>query len=271
MKNKILKTGISLLLVLSMLVSPAEKIQAETYTGAAENNITYTIDTEKKVITIEGEGTLDYFSVDTREKDFSHMRDMHWIVDEGITRIKHIAYPYYMKSIHLPVSLKVIDDGAFQSCRHLESIVIPHGVEKIGKTAFDNCQRLKTITNYSSAEIYLPNHRDLNDYPNNDFNVIPYDYFVDGKLSTTVPPGKTAIGKLVDQYTAVLNCKSGILSKYNSRRYVYYRFGEPLKLPSVTRKGYIFCGWTAKQHSNYAWRNITNEDTENAYGSTVYS
>lgn len=283
MKNKILKSGISLLLVLSMLVSPADKIQAETYT-VTSGNITYKIDPEKEVIIIEGKGTLGLlFPFGEQDplkekKKLLNTRAMHYVIGEGITKIEKSFTKYcHIKSIHLPASLKEIDDDAFWGCLHLESIVIPHGVEKIGKTAFDNCQRLRTVTNYSSAEVYLPNHRDLNNelavvpFSINlfDSNGMPYSYYVDGKISTTVPPGKTAIGKAI-QYQATLNSDGGTLSQYNSRRYVYFRFGELLKLPTVKRKGYTFCGWTAKEQSNYAWRTITNVDTGNPFGSTLY-
>lgn len=288
MKDWIFKTGISLLLILSMLISPAEKIQAETYTVTSDN-ITYKINPEKEVIIIEGEGTLGVIGFlyprgqldplpPEEQKDFLDKGGMHYVIGEGITKIeKGFATYASIKSIHLPASLKEIEDGAFRDCMYLESIVIPHSVEKIGKTAFENCQRLKTVTNYSSAEVYLPNHSDfykedyVSPYYENPYhyNGMPYIYYVDGKISTTVPPGKTAIGK-PKKCIATLNSDGGTLSQYNSRRYVYFRFGEPLKLPTVKRKGYTFCGWTAKEHSNYAWRTITNEDTGDPFNSTLF-
>lgn len=280
MKTRIFKNCIIVLLIFSMSVFPIEKLQAESYT-ATFGNITYTIDIGKNIIIIEGEGTLGrLFSWDEKDpleeqKELLATRCMHYVIGEGITKLEEYFTKYAsVKSIHLPKSLKEIEDNAFTRCRHLESIVIPEGVEKIGKTALDDCQRLKTVTNYSSAEVYLPNHSDIysddsNDRIPYDYSGRPYDFYVDGKISTTVPPGKTAIGK-AKQCKAKLHSAGGTIIQNNSQRYVYYRYGEPLPLPTVTRKGYIFCGWTTKEQSNYAWRTITNEDTGDPYSSTMY-
>lgn len=250
------------LLLFVMLVSSAETLQAKIYSGIAGDDSMYTVDTEEKIITIEGEGVLD--GLPTEEEEFRDIPDMHVVIGEGITQIDSFRFPRaHLTSIHLPASLKIIKDGAFAGCRRLESIVIPGNVDKIGKTAFEDCRRLKVVTNYSNAEVCLPNHPDCYYY-----YMSPYDYYVEGERSVTVPPGKTAIGK-VKKCRAILNSENGTLSKYDTRRYVYYRFGEILKLPSVKWKGHVFCGWTTEEHSNYAWYDIKNKDTENPHSTTL--
>lgn len=255
MNSKIVQTGICVLVLSAILLSPAELLRAEVYSGIAGDESKYFFDTEEKIIRIEGAGAIDGFPYG--EEEFSDIPDMHLVVGEGITQIDSFRCPTaYVKTIQLPMSLKSIGDYAFSGCSRLESIVIPGGVEKIGKMAFGDCPRLKTITNYSSEEVYLPSHPDC-DY----FDISPYDYYVDGKLSQTVPPGKMAIGK-VKKRRLVLDAEGGTL------RYMHYRFGEPLKLPPVKRKGHIFCGWTTRGRTNYAWYNITNEDTGNPHNTT---
>lgn len=241
MLSKKIKTVITAIFLFIIAVYPAKELRAEIFTGTAGGNISYKVDTEAKITTVNG---------------------------EGVTEIEYISSvsAKYMESIELPSSLKAIHEGAFAGCRRLIHIEIPENVETIGKTAFQDCEWLKTVINHSGATIFLPSHPDFSDGRKYS-REIPYEYYVDGKLAITVPPGKTAIGK-ARKYKVNLENEGGTLSKYESRGYTYYRFGEPLKLPTVKWKGRIFCGWTAKAHSNYAWRTITNQDTENPYGTT---
>lgn len=186
------------------------------------------------------------------------------MIGEGITRIESISSftRDYMKSIQLPSTLESIDERAFDGCRRLESIEIPSGVKEIGKTAFEDCIGLKTVINNSSQTVYLPEDTL---YPK---RVAPYDYFIDGERVTTVPPGKTAVGK-ARKFPVALECDSGTMSKADEQKDIYYQYREPLKLPNLKKKGYVFCGWTAKPVSNYAWHTITNEDRDNYYVSTA--
>ena len=50
-----------------------------------------------------------------------------------------------LKNIVIPDCIKVIDAGAFASCRDLESIVLPAGLEKMEFFAFDGCQKLISV------------------------------------------------------------------------------------------------------------------------------
>lgn len=262
MKNKFFKTGICILLVLSMLAFPAEKVRAEIYTGVTEDNFKYTVDTEEKVMTFEGEGSFRGYDITRGEAwRFENLR-MHWIIGEGITSIEHIKYNY-MISIQLPQSLKIIDENAFSSCVCLGKIEIPSGVETIGKTAFSNCVLLREVINHSNQTVYLPSHPDFTHE-----DELPFDYYVDGELAVTVPPGKTAVG-IGKQYRVYLERNGGKLSKADKKKKIYYQIGESLKLPRLKKKGYVFCGWTAKETSRYAWYTISNEDTHDVYGSTL--
>lgn len=268
MKSRIFKTAICILLVLSILAFPAEKVQAKIYTGVTEDNFKYTLDTEEKVMAFEGEGSFRGYDFSSSVAGgeawkFASLR-MHWVIGEGITRIECMK-ANFMTSIQLPQSLKIIDEYAFNYCWGLEKIEIPNGVETIKKSAFSNCVTLREVINHSNQTVYLPSHPD---FTHKDKYSLPFDYYVDGEPAVTVPPGKTAVG-IGKQYRVYLERNGGKLSKADKKKKIYYQIGEPLKLPRLKKKGYIFCGWTAKEKSRYAWYTISNEDSHDIYGSTL--
>ena len=57
-----------------------------------------------------------------------------------------------LKSIHLPQSLEVIEDYAFQGCTKLESIELPGSFKRIEEYAFQDCSGLKSVTFPESLE-----------------------------------------------------------------------------------------------------------------------
>ena len=141
--------------------------------------------------------------------------------------------------------------------------MIPEGVKSIDEKAFYGCVRLKTITNLSDQTVYLPEHPSLSETRRS-----LYDYYIDGKAVVSVPPGKTAVGS-ARKFLVKLVPDGGKL-KGNTSRDIYFQPGKPLKLPKAKKKGYIFCGWTARLNSNIAWFTITGKDTDESYGSTFF-
>lgn len=267
MPNPIYKVCITAILLLALIFSSSENIRAELIDNDIEfKNITYIVDKKNRTVTVEGEGAFscshDPLSSD---EEYYHLKLTHWTIGEGITKIKDMMdwSVMYMESIHLPKSLQIIDEYAFYFGIRLKSIVIPNGVKMIHKNAFESCHRLEKVTNLSDQTVYLPNHPS--------FGIrrgTIYDYYVDGKEAVTVPPGKTAIGK-ARKYIVALESHGGTI-KGNPGRDIYFRSGEPLKLPGAKKKGYIFCGWTARLNSNIAWFTITGKDTDESYGSTFF-
>lgn len=49
----------------------------------------------------------------------------------------------FLKTVKLPLRLKVIPNEAFYGCENLESVELPPFLEKIGKHAFGKCNKLK--------------------------------------------------------------------------------------------------------------------------------
>ena len=68
-------------------------------------------------------------------------------IPEGVTEIGDyaLAFERDIVKITLPKSLRIIHDGAFNSCEALTEIVIPEGVEELGALVFEGCKSLKKI------------------------------------------------------------------------------------------------------------------------------
>ena len=62
-----------------------------------------------------------------------------------------------ISSISLPNSVEIIGDEAFATCISISSMVLPKEVESIGRNAFDFCYRLSSITNLNLNPISISN------------------------------------------------------------------------------------------------------------------
>lgn len=51
-----------------------------------------------------------------------------------------------IESVHIPSSVRVIDDSAFSTCEKLKTVVIEPGCMHLGYRAFGNCKNLESIT-----------------------------------------------------------------------------------------------------------------------------
>ena len=96
------------------------QVSAEVYEGTCGKNVTWILDTETGVLTIEGNGDIVGSPWYNNRKNITQV-----IIKEGATSI---------------------GESAFISCTSLESIVIPNSVTSIGKEAFYNCRSLESIT-----------------------------------------------------------------------------------------------------------------------------
>jgi len=69
------------------------------------------------------------------------------VVPEGVEEIDSAFFEdYYLTSVTLPQSLRVIRQNAFHKCSALTSITIPSGVTTIGNYAFFDCSALTLMT-----------------------------------------------------------------------------------------------------------------------------
>lgn len=69
-------------------------------------------------------------------------------IPDSVTHIGESAFRecYFLKSVSLNRTIKIIEDSTFQHCVNLTSIDIPNNITSIGKEAFDDCISLTSIT-----------------------------------------------------------------------------------------------------------------------------
>lgn len=79
-------------------------------------------------------------------------------VPEGVISIASNAFSGFaqLKSVILPSSLKVLEDGAFEQCVGLESVSFPSAMERIGSYAFAYCYKLLSVKIPSSIKTIEP-------------------------------------------------------------------------------------------------------------------
>ena len=142
-----MKTKIFLLLTawLSLLLS----VSAEVVTGTDGENITWTLDRETGVLTINGTGATTYARPWQEYK--SEVKEI--IVGEGITELSSSAFNgmSMVHTIKLPTTLTAIGSSAFRDCTGFTSITIPNSVKGLGYACFSGCSGLTSITIPSSV------------------------------------------------------------------------------------------------------------------------
>lgn len=105
------------------------QISAEVYNGTCGENVTWTLDTETGVLTIDGEGEMSDYSYSTPAPWSDNANSVtSVIINEGVISIGY---------------------GAFFHCTSLISITIHDSVTSIGEYAFFGCD---SLTIYCEAE-----------------------------------------------------------------------------------------------------------------------
>ena len=144
-----MKKVISLLLSLTMLLSIVSVVDFSAYayveTGKCGDNLTYSLDTSKGVLTISGTGKMtDYLM----GNPFSKFNVKTVIIENGVTSIGYQAFCGCTRVVDVivPDSVTSIGDSAFYNCQKLNNITIPNSVTSIGNSVFYNCTNLLRIT-----------------------------------------------------------------------------------------------------------------------------
>lgn len=81
------------------------------------------------------------------EAAFANRRIFGIVWGKNITNIAPDAFRncVYLKKLHLPSNIKVIDKRAFLHCSRLKKVVFDNGIRHIGRNAFLNCPNLQDI------------------------------------------------------------------------------------------------------------------------------
>lgn len=118
--------------------------------GANGDNLTWTLDTQKGLLKIEGSGNMaNYFWSGPNAPWYSNREHiLNLSLPDGLTSIG--PYAFYdcngLTSISIPNSVKSIGNYAFWKCSGLTSVSVSNSVTSIGDEAFLDCSGLSSVT-----------------------------------------------------------------------------------------------------------------------------
>lgn len=185
-------------------------MMAENPSGTCGANLTWTLNRQDSVLTIEGSGEMRDYSTAFGapwSPEASNIKTVS--LPEGLTRIGAFAFRYlysnvhydHLKSITIPNSVTSIGAYAFWCCDSLETITIGSNVAHVGAEAFQYCDNLTTIN--TTMDIAHWCAIDFEDETSNP--LCNAQLYVNGQIvdDLTIPGTVTSIGNW-----AFANCKS---------------------------------------------------------------
>ena len=120
---------------------------ATVYNGTCGENVSWTLDSETKVLIISGTGEMYH---DGHFSDALHWQGQNLnsafqsvVIEQGVTSVGYWAFANCtnLKTISLPDGITVIEANAFYNSG-LTSIVLPNSVTEVQESAFSNCKQL---------------------------------------------------------------------------------------------------------------------------------
>ncbi|MCC8073967.1 MAG: leucine-rich repeat domain-containing protein, partial [Clostridiales bacterium] len=147
-----MKKFISLFLSLVMLLSITAGIDfsayAASYSGTCGDNLTWSLDTDTGVLTIDGSGAMTNYSSSSAPWYECRTSITDIELSSELTSIGNYAFYYCtsLTSLAIPDSVTSIGDYAFSSCTSLTNVTIPDGITIIGTEIFSYCSKLTNIT-----------------------------------------------------------------------------------------------------------------------------
>ena len=165
MRARGIKTLLSLILGMILLLTPAVSASAETVaSGSCGEGVTWTLD-DAGLLRIRGAGAISDYGIiitvtdpDNNIAESTTNGEAPWYeyrdqvtaleIDSGITAIGQEAFQGMEKleSVRLPDGLKAIGARAFRGCLALKEVSFPAGMTTLGEESFSNCQALTTVT-----------------------------------------------------------------------------------------------------------------------------
>lgn len=137
-------------MLLLFVVVAMNCLYASVHTGSCGPNVTYSLDTETRVLTISGTGAMKDYSKSGApwySRNNSYIERV--VIEDGVTTIGDYSFEwcYRLSSVSIPNSVTSIGEHAFENCTlYLSSVTIGNSVTSIGEYAFNGCSRLSSIT-----------------------------------------------------------------------------------------------------------------------------
>ncbi len=166
-----MKKAIGILISVVVVVAIAAGVfYATAFSGKCGDDVKWSYNPLKEVLTVSGEGEMYDFEDDNNapwdtklieeietviikegvtsvgKNAFANKGVENAILPEGLLRIGNTAFIHNdLESIHLPSSLQYIGDAAFSN-NDLTEITIPENVTYLGGVSLGNCEELRTVT-----------------------------------------------------------------------------------------------------------------------------
>lgn len=133
MKKRIFSLIVTAAIIVSQFVFVSEFFpvaSAETISGVCGDNITWTLDSDTKILYVDGYGKMDDFNIAGHPwEEYDYFID-EIIFSEGITQIaKYSFYRIYVNKITFPSTLDLIASSAFAFLGNVSDIVIPENTK----------------------------------------------------------------------------------------------------------------------------------------------
>jgi len=152
MKKRMLSVLLAFALLCTMLPQLAFFANATFYSGscgAQGDNLTWTLDTETGLLTIEGSGGMADWNPINPLPPWYYSRSLIKSISISNDTFNIGSYAFYecvnLSSAVLPDSITSIGSSAFGSCSNLTNITVPAGVKVIGRNAFSSCSSLTSV------------------------------------------------------------------------------------------------------------------------------
>ena len=176
MKKRILTLLLALALVCTLLPWGSMGAAAATYSGSCGengNNVTWTLNTDTGLLSIQGSGKMANYANGTESPWYSYKSSVKTVtIASGVTSIGRCAFNSCDKitSVSIPGTVASIGDLAFVNCSSLTEISIPASLISMDAYNFSGCTSLKrfivasgnpNFSNDSSGVLYNKDKTEL--------------------------------------------------------------------------------------------------------------
>lgn len=148
MKNKVLKTIVSSLLIVVMLFTAVPITASAATSGKCGDNLTWSFNESTGELTIIGAGTMGNFEYGNRPW-MDYLEGIKSVsIGNNVTNIGNYAFADCdsIESITIPDNIITIGDYTFADCDNLVNVTLGKGVKTIGRFAFYENGKLNSVT-----------------------------------------------------------------------------------------------------------------------------